>query len=232
MLLGLESDAWKLQRGLWKNYFFLLHPSFCSITEAFWKRGAHWLCIYEYILLQPHRAMNTGNHEAVALLCSSVPELIALVVSWCQGWDPIPPSSPRAQRHGLGEAPLTDVDQDMDMKTSPLPVSRCGHQDFIEWVKTWTLPKCLVCLGLSKPFPKPPKLWLNREWQDATSGFGCSLCVFCEIRGGRLVPRPASWPCKPCWSPGAGGEGWGTSLAPYNLPKHGGSHFFFVFVNF
>lgn len=83
--------------------------------------------------------MNTGNHEAVALLCSPVPELTAPVVFWCQGWDPIPPSSPRTQRHGLGETPLTDVDQDMDMKMSPLTVSRSGHQDSsIEWVKTWT----------------------------------------------------------------------------------------------
>lgn len=123
----LESDAWKLQRGLWKNCFILLHLYFCRKTEAFWKRGAHWLCIYEYILLQPHRATNTGNHEEVALLCSSVPELIALVVFWCQGWDPIPSSSPHTQRHGLGETALTDMNQDMDMKTSPLTASRLLH---------------------------------------------------------------------------------------------------------
>lgn len=117
----------------------------------------------------------------------------------------------------------------MDIKTPSLNGSRHGPQDFsIEWIKTWTLPKHLVCLGLSKPFPKPPKLWLNREWQDATSGFRCSFCVFSARSwdGGWCHSPPAS---HASWSPGAGREGWGASLAPYNLPKRGGSLCFFLF---
>lgn len=117
VLLGLASDASKLEGGLWKNYFSLLRPFFCSATtEALRKTEDN--CLFMDVAAK--------SLQCFAFQCLS---------SWWQQCFHVragAQSGPLcAHRHGL--------DQDGDVKTSPWTGLRCRHQELsVAWIKMWT----------------------------------------------------------------------------------------------